>query len=336
MISAYDLLAQLRPLHISLCKAGHIVQIGHGFSKLSDQDILGRRFWDAFHVLRPFHPTNLPELQGLKGQTLRLHLRREPEIVLRGQVIADGAGGVIIDASFGMAVVDAVQRFGLTAQDFAVSDLAVELLFLQEAKSSAMSASFSLNARLDGARRAALTEAHTDVLTGLHNRRALDTALARLNQTDTSYAVLHLDLDRFKQVNDNWGHSVGDIILKHAASIIRQSTRQDDLLVRAGGDEFVIVCPGLEEHARLMKLSYDVIGRISEPLDIEGNQIETGASIGVASSDQKGKMPGHRILERADIALYAAKRLGRGQAMVWTPELGEKLNQMNLPNPIIR
>ncbi|OSQ65701.1 GGDEF domain-containing protein [Marivita cryptomonadis] len=331
MISVTDLLLAIRPLHVCIGPTGHIRQVGKSFCKLGIDDPTGSRFLEVFEILRPAKPASMSELRDLAGQVLRLRLRAEPGLGLRGLVVDDRADGAILDLSFGIAVVDAVQRFGLTAQDFAPSDLVMELLFLQEAKSSAMAASFSLNARLNGARLAAETDALTDGLTGLHNRRALDGALARLGQSDTEYAILQMDLDRFKQVNDTLGHSVGDAVLKRVAAIVRSQTRQDDLLVRAGGDEFVVVCPGLTDDLRLTSLAAGLIRAISEPAMIDGQDVTIGASIGIAVSRMVVRCDPATHVSRADVALYAAKRSGRGRHLFWTSGMGDSLADLDLP-----
>lgn len=336
MISARDLLASLRPLHLCIGSTGHIRSAGRGFAKLCESGLEGARFLEAFEVLQPSGVTDMSGVRTVCGHSLRLRLRHVPDIVLRGMVLDDEAGGLIIDLSFGIAVVDAVRKFDLTAQDFAPSDLAVELLFLQEAKSSAMAASFSLNTRLDGARLAAETDALTDGLTGLHNRRALDTAMMRLGQSQTEYTVLHMDLDLFKKVNDTLGHSVGDEVLRRVAAIMRRHTRKNDLLIRAGGDEFVIVCPSLTSHARLTELSTVLIAEISEPVRIDGHDVAISASIGIGISNQIEESKPDEINIIADVALYAAKRSGRGRHMFWTSDLGERLSDLDLPHIAVR
>ena len=336
MISALDLLARLRPLHVCVGKTGHIVQAGAGLGRIGAGDVVGRRFLEVFEVVRPVRPLDMPALRSLAGEVLRLRLRKEPDIGLRALAIEDQDGGVILDLSFGIAVIEAVQRFGLTAQDFAAGDLAVELLFLQEAKSSAMAASFSLNSRLNGARLAAETDALTDELTGLHNRRALESALTRLRHSDTGYAVLHMDLDHFKEVNDTLGHAVGDTILKRVAAIMRSQTRQDDLLVRMGGDEFAIICPGLTDTLRLRDLSLGLIRQTSEPMIVDDQEARVGASLGIALKTPDSRVDPAALMERADVALYAAKRSGRGRYVFWSPDLGQSLSDLDLPHLSLR
>lgn len=330
MIAAPDLLTLLRPLHVWVAKSGQIWQAGGSIAKLAAGDLRGRRFLETFEILRPAHPASMRDLRDLSGLVVKLRLREEPDIGLRGMVIDDQDDGVIVDLSFGIAVVDAVGRFGLTARDFAASDLAIELLFLHEAKSSAMAASFSLNSRLDGARLAAETRALTDGLTGLHNRRALESTLNRLGYSETDYALLHIDLDHFKQVNDTMGHSVGDSVLRHVASLMRSRTRKDDVLIRTGGDEFVILCPGLTDTTRLRDLSQSLITDISAPLKAAGHEVRIGASIGIAiSSDARNLSPG-ALIDCADVALYTAKRSGRGQYAFWSDDMGSRLSDLHL------
>jgi diguanylate cyclase (GGDEF)-like protein len=336
MIGLHDLLAQLRPLHVCVGKTGHIESVGRSLKKLTAVDLTGKRFLEVFEVLRLSVPSDIAGVRGMAGQALRLRLRTEPDILLRGFVVDDQSCGVIIDLSFGIAVIDAVHRFGLTAQDFSPSDLAVEMLFLHEAKSSAMAASFNLNTRLDGARLAAESKAMTDALTGLHNRLALDNALARLGQSQTEYAVLNMDLDRFKHVNDTLGHAVGDAVLKRVAIVLRRHTRKDDLLVRAGGDEFVIICPGLTDRMRLAHLSDALIAGICDIDEIEGQDLRISASIGIGLSMAEATLPPDRVCENADIALYAAKRSGRGCHRFWTQELGASLSDLSIPHVEVR
>ena len=336
MITPQELLAQLRPLHVCVGKTGHIESVGRSLQKVSAVKLNGKRFFEVFEFLRPSAPTGIGSLRSMTRQVVRLRLRSEADIMLRGLVLDDQSGGVIFDLSFGIAIIDAVHRFGLTAQDFSPSDLAVEMLFLYEAKSSAMAASFNLNTRLDGARLAAESKAMTDALTGLHNRLALDNALARLGQSLTEYAVLNMDLDRFKHVNDSLGHAVGDAVLKRVAIILRRHTRKDDLLVRAGGDEFVIICPGLTDRSRLAHLSDVVISDIGDIVEIEGQTVMISASIGIGLSTVESAVSPDRVCENADIALYAAKRTGRGCHLFWAPEHGSTLSELSIPHVAAR
>lgn len=158
--------------------------------------------------------------------------------------------------------------------------------------------------------------AHTDALTGLGNRTALisdiQDALDVATRSDSSTAVLLIDLDHFKLVNDSLGHAVGDAFLRHAAERIRACVGADDLVARHGGDEFVIVVHELDEAKDAVELAERIIAAFREPVECEGNQVATTASIGIAYSDlSPERRDAHDLIREADTAMYVAKAAGR-------------------------
>lgn len=163
--------------------------------------------------------------------------------------------------------------------------------------------------------------ARTDPLTGLMNRRGLDMAFAAAKgarDDGARFAVLHMDLDRFKLINDVFGHAAGDHLLQTVAGILRGSTRRDDLVARVGGDEFVVLQrrSGSEETARAV--ADRVLAACEEPVPWQDRPLHFGCSIGIATG---GRHEVGDLLQQADIALYEAKNAGRGQARLFTPEL---------------
>lgn len=161
-------------------------------------------------------------------------------------------------------------------------------------------------------------QAHHDALTGLPNRRLLEdrlsVALARAPREDGSVAVMFLDLDRFKYINDTHGHAAGDAVLVEAAERIRQAVRVGDTVARMGGDEFVVVLPDVPAPGSARRVANDVLRRLHEPFLVDGHSLQAGASVGLAlAGDGAGA---HDVLVRADAALSHAKRSGRGQVMV--------------------
>jgi two-component system cell cycle response regulator len=154
----------------------------------------------------------------------------------------------------------------------------------------------------------------TDGLTGVPNRRAFDVALARevalAGRTDAALTVIILDLDKFKSLNDTFGHLAGDDVLRSVGAALRSCTRQGDVVARYGGEEFVLLLPGATDE--------DAIGaarRVREVLrGVEGPRPVT-ASLGIASLPAQG-VTGPELLAAADLALYAAKSGGRDQARV--------------------
>ncbi len=225
-IALLPLLAGLCPMHSVLNAQGHVVQAGPTFTKLfGAHPPLGMRFLDLIELRRPHQAGDMAALLACAGARLRLRLRAPPHTALKGVLLALPGGGAVVNLSFGISVVEAVRDFGLTGADFAATDLTTEMLYLIEAKSAAMEASRKLNLRLQGARIAAEEQAFTDMLTGLRNRRALDHVLDRLMQSEQDFALLHLDLDFFKQVNDTLGHAAGDHVLQEAVPYRAQDCR---------------------------------------------------------------------------------------------------------------
>jgi diguanylate cyclase (GGDEF)-like protein len=213
---------------------------------------------------------------------------------------------------FGLSILDAVRDYTLSAADFARTDIAIELLYLVEAKSAAMAASRRLNLRLQGARLAAEEAAITDSLTGLANRRAMERVLERLVQARAPFAVMQVDLDHFKPVNDGLGHAAGDALLAHVAQVLGQETRQDDLAARVGGDEFVLLFAGIAERARLSQIAERIQRRLAQPFYWGDVACKISASIGITIAGGDAR-PAPVLLAEADAALYAAKHAGRAQ-----------------------
>ncbi|MBC9878717.1 GGDEF domain-containing protein [Bradyrhizobium sp. INPA01-394B] len=152
--------------------------------------------------------------------------------------------------------------------------------------------------------------ARIDPMTGVANRAVLATDLPAMLQAGT-IAVHTLDLDRFKEANDRFGHPVGDALLKQVAGRLRAIAATDDLLVRMGGDEFVLVQrAGLEAEAMARR----IVQSISAPYDVDGEIIELGVSIGVAVAPDDGRTA-EALLSRSDKALYRAKESRGGYVM---------------------
>ena len=154
-----------------------------------------------------------------------------------------------------------------------------------------------------------------DNLTGLpnrgHMRAMLDEALGNAASRKEGCALLLIDLDRFKQVNDTLGHPIGDLLLKEVALRLSAAIGSEGQVGRLGGDEFEAVLPGVDEEGRLAALAERLIGKVSAPYIVRGHPITIGASIGIAIS-RPGKSLADALIKEADLALYAAKKAGRG------------------------
>lgn len=155
-----------------------------------------------------------------------------------------------------------------------------------------------------------------DPLTGLPNRRYLDERLSalagRAERSGNGLALLHIDLDRFKHINDTLGHAAGDAMLVHAARVLTSSVRAHDFVARIGGDEFVVVCELDEQASHLEEMANRIICEMRVPVPYEGHECRFGVSIGIAT-DTGRRMDGRKLMINADLALYRAKRRGRNR-----------------------
>jgi len=160
-----------------------------------------------------------------------------------------------------------------------------------------------------------------DPLTGLPNRvlllDRLEAALARLRRHQSSLAVLYLDLDRFKTVNDNLGHDIGDRLLQIVGQRLQQTLRPSDSVGRLGGDEFAAILADLHDPSEAMQIAERLLSVVAEPIDFDGNTLVTTVSIGIAGAADSDVSAGE-LLRRADFAMYTAK--DRGRARVETYE----------------
>jgi diguanylate cyclase (GGDEF)-like protein len=169
--------------------------------------------------------------------------------------------------------------------------------------------------------------ARHDQLTDLPNRvffrEELDKNLRRLRHGE-KFAVLCLDLDRFKSVNDTLGHSIGDKLLRAVASRLIGCIDERDFVARLGGDEFAVVQPNIGRPEDASTLSSRIIERLNEPYDIEGQQLDIGVSIGIAIAPTDGKNT-DQLLKNADLAMYRAKADGRGSYCFFEPEMDARI-----------
>ncbi|MBB96839.1 MAG: GGDEF domain-containing protein [Rhodobacteraceae bacterium] len=314
-----DVLSILCPMHVTLDAAGHVVRAGPTLQKLRpDMPFERQRFLDLFELIRPRSVAAVEDLFGAPRTKLRLQFRDVPRTGFKGVLVPlPDARGAIINLSFGFSVLDAVRDYALTSADFSATDLTIEMLYLVEAKSAAMEASRSLNARLQGAMIAAEEQAFTDTLTGLKNRRALDHVLDRLMTARRPFAVMQLDLDFFKAVNDTHGHAAGDHVLQQVARAMVSETRESDTVARVGGDEFVLIFDRLCDGPRLDAIAERLIAGVTAPILYGGVSCQVSASIGSAFFGGAEDMTATDLLARADAALYAAKHAGRSRHFLY-------------------
>lgn len=163
-----------------------------------------------------------------------------------------------------------------------------------------------------------------DELTGLGNRsmfeQRLDEAMARARRHRTLVALLYIDLDRFKQVNDTLGHPAGDALIRQVARRLVAEVRGYDFVARLGGDEFAVLIAEPEGRASIERICSRIVSEIERPFDLSGSQAFIGASIGIAVAPVDG-LDSTELTRKADIALYKAKTEGRSRYAFFTPDM---------------
>ncbi|SMY10099.1 Cyclic di-GMP phosphodiesterase Gmr [Flavimaricola marinus] len=180
------------------------------------------------------------------------------------------------------------------------------------------------NTRLHALAKSVAKDANEDALTGLSNRRhfevELRTWIENLKTHGTEFAVLYIDLDRFKSVNDTLGHDAGDRLLVSVADMLRELTGESDLVARLGGDEFVILKPLGTSALNISSLADEIVQRMQAPFSCDGKSTACSASVGVAIANANMEDP-EQVVADSDEALYHAKSQGKGRWSFFTKEM---------------
>ena len=175
-------------------------------------------------------------------------------------------------------------------------------------------------------------QAHYDNLTGLPNRVLLQDRLAqkitKAHRSGERIAVMFIDLDRFKEINDTLGHAQGDLLLAQAAQRLQCALRASDTVARMGGDEFVVLIPELEEPRLAMRTAENIVACMASPFDLHGHVVTVSASVGIVLYPDDG-LDAESLLRCADQAMYLSKSRGRNCYTFYTPDL-EQASQRRL------
>ena len=180
--------------------------------------------------------------------------------------------------------------------------------------------------------------AYHDTLTGLPNRMLfmdrMDQAISRATRSNESFALLFLDVDNFKVINDSMGHEAGDRLLISVTQRLRDALRRSDTIARLGGDEFTILLENLSEPEAVILVVKNLLEKISEPIVISGREMHISASVGISMYPGDGQSFGH-LLKNADTAMYRAKELGRNTFQFYTAEMSEiAMRRLELENSL--
>ncbi|MGH8075987.1 MAG: diguanylate cyclase domain-containing protein, partial [Lysobacter sp.] len=260
----------------------------------SETDAVGKPLAD---VLRFINPANGEELPSLVGEAMRRNAvvrQKSDRLLLRG----DGERAAVTESAAPIR-----DRFGMA------SGGTILLQDVSQAHALAQTLAY---------------QAQHDHLTGLPNRVLLQDRLSQaLAQMERGYkgALLYLDLDRFKPINDKFGHPVGDRVLQEVALRLRSCVREDDTVSRQGGDEFVLLLVRVADPRDVARVAEKLITAIEQPIQVNGHDLTLSASIGIALFSQDGRDI-RTLTQRADAALYHAKHAGRGRYSYFTDIIG--------------
>jgi diguanylate cyclase (GGDEF)-like protein len=260
----------------------------------------------------------------------RLYETRAGDIVKRGRRI--GSVVTLFDVTRRVAAEEGLKKANLLLED----RIAERTLALEESN-------LKLTAELEHRKRAERQLSHDvlhDALTGMANRSL---ALSRIElllmrshrDPKMSYAILHVDLDGFKTINDRFGHSAGDTFLCEVASRLKRSVREVDLAARVGGDEFVVLLDGLTTAENLEEITDRIVDNLCVPIHIDSSAVIPSASIGIVVGRPDYNDP-QAILHDAEIAVHTAKSSGRNLRVVFSEEMRLQVDERNLLSAALR
>ena len=280
---------------------GTIVDCNLAFAKMlgleSRDDLIGRSYWD-FQVDSAHREQLSAALQNGPLSNSEASLRRK-----------DGA---IVHLLKNITPVE-------TAEGVVYETTAIDVTQLRENQ-----------AELQRAKDKAVYDSLNDPLTGLPNRRLLldrlSFLLAKAKRDGGMIALLYVDLDGFKLVNDSLGHPIGDAVLVEIAKALHSRVRRSDVLARLGGDEFMVILDGLHTREEAAIVAESFLESISNPLHIEGHELILGASIGI-SIYPEDSAEAEELIKQADSAMYTAKRDGRNRVLYFTSAIGSEVQE---------
>lgn len=304
----------LFPLHVTLSADGRIEAMGPTLSRVLGPEALQRGFFEQFHVERPRNIDDMPSLRDRFGTKLVISSAPShgDRIQFRGVAIpfTDAEGWVLLDLSFGRDLIRVVEHFELTEAHFKPNDFSIDLFYSFEAQRTLLEDSQKMALALKAAKTEAERQASEDPLTGIANRGALYRRLEELLEAQEAhhqFALMHIDLDDFKLVNDNYGHAAGDRLLKQTAAVLKAGSGPHDLAARIGGDEFALVLSDPPEKLALLDLAHDLLLDIARPIRFDGHRCKVSASIGIVRFRPGEVANADRLIANSDIALYDAK-----------------------------
>ena len=306
------------PFHLVLDRQLRVLQAGASVRRLAPELTVGAALGDGLLVVSPSGPTTFETFR--QSTRSLVQLATPGGLTLRGEMLHDEHSDVLF--FLGSPYVRELAELadvGLTLEDFAVSDSAVDNLLLLQTQGHALAQAQALSRRLEQTAAALAHQVHHDALTGLPNRerfrQLLEAALAADPRSRrTAVGVLLLDLDGFKDVNDSLGHDMGDVVLQEVAQRVTSALRVGDEVARLGGDEFVVLLPAIDEAQDAVLVAKKIAARLAAPFSLGDVPLRLSASIGITLGTV-GHGDDGTLLKQADVAMYRAKSFGCGWAV---------------------
>lgn len=338
-----DAVNALFPMQVTLNADGVIDCVGPTLERIFARDFAGHAFFECFEIEKPRHIETITDLHRATGKRLIVWSKVTDRAPIKFRCVATPSefanGALMIDFAFGSNLNSMADELELCATDFKPNDFSLDLLYTIETQRTLFEDSQKLATQLRQSKHHAEAAAHIDHLTGVANRRGLHDYVATLLQqgeTGGDFAFLHLDLDKFKTVNDNFGHAAGDVVLQHTARILRDCAGGAAFAARLGGDEFAVVIKGKFSDTDLYARAQDILTLILEPILFQGTVIQIGASIGALSFNPAQDPYAEQIFISADIALHEAKQSANAVSLLTKGMLRRHLNRAEIVQEIKR
>ena len=326
------LLDKLFPFHIRVSSTDYSIRgAGPGVTRLLGYDPSGQGFLELFSVKRPAIKEFCHENILRRRRAPFLLEVRDHVVKLRGQFLESSPSELVFCGSIQIESSRTLVEAGLTLADFAVHDLTPDLIILHQTQELRMQDLNQSQQELELAefdRDRYNVEASLDPLTNLCNRRAFrnrSTELLAANGNKAGNVLLLIDLDHFKQINDDHGHEVGDQVLNEVAQRLVANIRKSDFVGRLGGDEFAVFLNGVSTsnaHQILIRLQH----ALNQDFHFEDLAISISASVGVAWARPDQSLDS--LLSDADVAMYAGRKRRRGNVVWYAPDMRRRREEM--------
>jgi diguanylate cyclase (GGDEF)-like protein len=311
-----DLLDAAFPFHLRLDDTLTVISFGQSMSRLCPGIAVGTQMCAHVQSFPGRTPVLRADLRLLTGravilQTCALQVR------LRCQVLEVAGEETLLLVTPWLDGLADLDRTGLTLADFAAHDPTPDYMFASQGQLTALNDARRLAERLRDLESERRAQALYDPLTGVGNRRRFTEILAEDNP---GTCLVIVDIDHFKEVNDTFGHPMGDAVLCAVAERLQRLASERDTIIRLGGDEFAVLLDGVESTERTVTLAHAIVEAMRQPVFLNGVNVSVSVSVGaVPHGDPR------TLARNADVALYTAKRSGRGQAVMFDATLHEAL-----------